>query len=617
MEPYCDKDHILDKSICKCVPNKSSPDSNNEVINTRFIKTKKTAVPNKLSPDSNNELINTRFIKIKKTKKIQKTNNTNKANKINSTKKTNKTLKIVKRTRCPKGTRKNPKTGLCEPKDQKPKGEKPKVEKPKVEKPKEQKPKVEKPKVEKPKEEVKIKKEPMEEVKIKKEPMEEVKIKRKTVKRKSKLKIKENKPLVLTTQTPKEIVDLSKAVAREISLGKKVGPEKMSELIKSFSPSINQQLTIPPSALFKSATKPSFEQQKNMMFDCLSQNFFQTEANKLAKKPAPFDSKSSQAQIYVDGECLPGHNKKSQQLLLKALDTSVKSIDQKKVITPKQYASNCWFNSFFMMFFVSDLGRKFSKALRHLMITGKPVGSSRKIKTSKITTALFNFNLAIQAHLDGNPIAYTIDTNKFVVSFRDAVKDTKLKKQMPKYDTPGNPYNFYVTLTKYLEDNYGARNVSTKWAEISFYQYKYGMKDISYYINEKFGKIDPPDMIITYVMDSQIIHSPDKGKLVSSIIHKGETLSFNGASYKLGGLVVRDTKKRHFCCVCDINNEECGFDGASFKQMYKFEWRKLLNKNKDWTFKGSTWKINDKDTGKPILWNFTKGLQILFYYRTK
>ena len=41
------------------------------------------------------------------------------------------------------------------------------------------------------------------------------------------------------------------------------------------------------------------------------------------------------------------------------------------IIAPKQILSNCWFNTLYMIFFISDKGRKFFKFFRQLMIQGK------------------------------------------------------------------------------------------------------------------------------------------------------------------------------------------------------------------------------------------------------
>ena len=59
----------------------------------------------------------------------------------------------------------------------------------------------------------------------------------------------------------------------------------------------------------------------------------------------------------------------NKKFLLNNLKTS-KNINCGDIIPPKQVLSNCWFNTFFVTFFISDKGRKFFRYLRKSMITG-------------------------------------------------------------------------------------------------------------------------------------------------------------------------------------------------------------------------------------------------------
>ena len=56
--------------------------------------------------------------------------------------------------------------------------------------------------------------------------------------------------------------------------------------------------------------------------------------------------------------------------MLKNLNVKAKKINYDLILAPKQALSNCWFNVFFMTFFISDKGRKFFRYLRKSMITG-------------------------------------------------------------------------------------------------------------------------------------------------------------------------------------------------------------------------------------------------------
>ena len=65
----------------------------------------------------------------------------------------------------------------------------------------------------------------------------------------------------------------------------------------------------------------------------------------------------------------------------------------------------------------------------------------------------------------------------------------------------------------------------------------------------------------------------------------------------------------HFVSVLTVNKEEYKFDGSSLSKLTRFEWKKLINENKDWMFK-------EDPKYEPERYNFTKGYKIMFYYRS-
>ena len=69
-------------------------------------------------------------------------------------------------------------------------------------------------------------------------------------------------------------------------------------------------------------------------------------------------------------------------------------------------------------------------------------------------------------------------------------------------------------------------------------------------------------------------------------------------TYKLDAAIVRNTKKHHFCCCLTINGKDYVFDGVSHRRLQKYNWRKNLGKDKEWTFEGSEKfdGISDKDS---------------------
>ena len=64
----------------------------------------------------------------------------------------------------------------------------------------------------------------------------------------------------------------------------------------------------------------------------------------------------------------------------------------------------------------------------------------------------------------------------------------------------------------------------------------------------------------------------------------------------------------HFVSVLTINKECYKFDGSSYSKLSKFNWKKILNKNIDFTFK-------ENPEYYPEKYNLKYGYKILFYYR--
>jgi hypothetical protein len=54
------------------------------------------------------------------------------------------------------------------------------------------------------------------------------------------------------------------------------------------------------------------------------------------------------------------------------------------------------------------------------------------------------------------------------------------------------------------------------------------------------------------------------------------------------------------------------YDGMSYHRLVPMEWKKYINSDYSWQFKGS----NNSD-GSPLKWNFLHGYQMLIYYRVK
>ena len=414
-----------------------------------------------------------------------------------------------KRKRCPKGTRKNPKTGECEPSH---KGE------------------------------------------------------------------KEKQPIVVPSTTPAIQENLGNKIASILSNPDvKYKKQKIQQSIISFSPEINKKLVT------KRKSPP--DSSVIQLTSCVD---FRDGARRDPK-------------VFIKGVgCRPYFSAEGQHTLMKALSYSRKNLKMEQVVAPKQVQSNCWFNTMFMVYFVSDKGRKFFKFFRQLMITGKKA-NGEIIKPPRLQIAFANLNLAIEASLSGTTLFESFNTNALIKQIYSGIPVKGRRKAIKSTGVANNPLAYYQAIMSYLNtENVKLLNIYVNSSLIGFNPFV--RNELVWYL-QKNGTL--PDVLAIEILD-EVSKKYDKSK---ELVYTN--IDGLNVTYKLDSSVVRDTKKRHFCCVLEIGGKECGFDGASFRKLSTFKWKKFLNANKNWTFEGSTWDGTTED----ILWNFKNGYQILFYYR--
>ena len=100
-----------------------------------------------------------------------------------------------------------------------------------------------------------------------------------------------------------------------------------------------------------------------------------------------------------------------------------------------------------------------------------------------------------------------------------------------------------------------------------------------------------------------IIKKDPSGKIVNKNYRK-YVINRNAKKheYELDSVIIRDTKKRHFCCLVTCNKEDMGFDGDSFGKLVKMSWKNKINSDKNFSFEQ-----------QELVWNFSNGYQYLFY----
>lgn len=276
-------------------------------------------------------------------------------------------------------------------------------------------------------------------------------------------------------------------------------------------------------------------------------------------------------------------------------------INIKNIVPPKQCGNNCWFNVLFLCYFISDKGRRFTKPLRQLMITGdvdkRLVDNS---KLSQLTEGLFLLNLAIEATLTGVSFTQNINTNEIISTIYDSFKNPYSWTYNKGY---GNPLVYYEGLVRFLYTNNSYPIQSYDMTNIVFSQREI-LSNYTFTPNIINNKEIYPHMLIITIDDntsSIISNRPSVIKFTNS--KKKKTIK-----YKLDSICIRDIDKSHVGCLINLN--KCGFffdaDGPQQNRMSPKRWlnKNFLSSNRNFT--------RGKDYAT---FNIRNGYQILYYFR--
>ena len=308
------------------------------------------------------------------------------------------------------------------------------------------------------------------------------------------------------------------------------------------------------------------------------------------------------------------------RILLHNLRAS-KHLDVQRFIPPIQILSNCWFNTMYVTFFFSDKGRKFFRFFRELMIIGRKIDNSPIPNT--IAKLFFILNLFIEASYNQtskshtfynkiNSLSNNMNTNYFIYHIYKIIKkdptsinpNLLLTNNNKMYDIPnindaGNPLNYYEELLRYLNYN-----------TIKLMKHKLVSKNaINILIQDKFNNLyvnNIPDILIFEDFQSGTFFETNY-----TFVNKNN----QHYNYVLDSIILTNKDhfnpkaNSHFVSVLTINKKTYKYDGSSTSKLEPFNWVKLINANKDWSFK-------ENPKYEPELYNFTKGYKLLFYYRT-
>lgn len=400
---------------------------------------------------------------------------------------------------------------------------------------------------------------------------------------------------------PKNTTSIKKkpVLKRETSVIENNTPKLAKELRRDqkkgkvrYSPSINKQLMT-----LKSVTP------KGNVYDCPNGDVLATTAK--------------------GTKCYSWKTKRAREIMLKNLNTT-KPVSAGLIIAPAQHQSNCWMNSFFMAWFISDGGRKFNRWFRQTCITGKVPGIGKSIPP-KMKKPAFLLNKMIDASLrsksEGDPARYAelMDTNDIIRQFHRALPNSRVVKTKK----ASNPLTFYSTIYRKIID---IKDGHIGWREGDISYTKGPIGWLNFYMSsdnpptgKQLNKLISnasiigdfiPKVIFVEVQDtpSGKFKTPKKLEFVvdrANMLGRKNIQPGKKYSYKLDAAVLRNTSKIHFSAYITINGIDYGFDGESYSRLQKFNWKSKLNKNTQWRF------AEQYET----YFNFTKGYQILIYYR--
>lgn len=341
---------------------------------------------------------------------------------------------------------------------------------------------------------------------------------------------------------------------------------------KSYSPSINKKLISIKSI------------RNHPLFAC----------NGISGLEKTVSNKKLKVQAKYKGEliCTDAINPIAKKGFLNALKND--KINCNNIIPPIQYHTNCWFNTMFMSFFISDKGRKFTRYLRQAMIEGKLV-NGYPITPKSLQNSLILFNAAIEAVQNKNEElsneSLALNTNSIIHNIYRAIPKTFEHSHygIKDVDEYGNPLVFYSDLIEYIDaKSAGSPNLKVLAGSTEVQAFLSGSSN------------ETSDIIAVQLFNSS--YSPSYAQ--ANNLKKRTTIKHESHTYKLDSAIIRDNNHTHFGCGITCNKRDMLYDGAAFTKLISKKWKSLINKNKDWKLPGSKTE-----------WNFKKGYQILFYYK--
>ncbi len=390
------------------------------------------------------------------------------------------------------------------------------------------------------------------------------------------------KDMLLWQANYKKDKDKDKGNDKNNNKDKKNGKSSTTE---SYAPTINRAMVTLRTA------------DRNPLFDC---NLLQAiEGNESLEIGVPDD----QQRVL----CYPFAHPVAKKYLLKALAAN-KHMNPNHFVPPRQNDHNCWFNTMFVCFFVSDKGRKFFHAFRQMMIEGERVVRANvreRIEPASLREAFAVLNICVEASLTNNDVAQTLNTNRIIeriyVSLRDKVPPNE---SLYNVGEKGNPLFYFDTIVRYLRLQY---------VEMEHVLYRNQNDEtflhaVHHVLQQRAADSNakPAHVVAVRVADAASAHANKPMTLRTK--HRGKDVV-----YQLDSAILRNTPANggnHFAALFTCNGKEMAYDGSAVQRLEPMEWKRRLNADE-------AWGIGDRGHVSRKLYNFRNGYSILLYYRVK
>jgi hypothetical protein len=187
----------------------------------------------------------------------------------------------------------------------------------------------------------------------------------------------------------------------------------------------------------------------------------------------------------------------------------------------------------------------------------------------------------------------------------------------------GNPIAMYLGIINYFDNQHNAHGFGLRNFSISGHRHFNELTSPGSSVYNHILKNEPHIIIISIV--DNLGSDPQKGKTEANgklfgkdkyaqvkDFKKKKKYTFTDTSgkikeYMLDSVGIRDINQGHICALLTLNKKDYMFDGENENNIYRKDWKKLLNRDEDFKI---TSRISEK-------YNFTKCYQCLIYFRSK